>query len=154
MVRNNNRGASLIAAVFLILVLSFLGWVMLSMSTLASRESINELYSARAYYDACSAAEVAIVLIDQTEVNNWPSSTPLHPLHPSPPLKPGDMVWVEIVYQFEQGEATVKAETKVKSLIPLTVTDYWKLTATATNGTEASADYAKRRLIVKFLKKL
>ena len=122
MIRNNNRGASLIAAVFLILVLSFLGWVMVSMSTLASRESVNELYSARAYYDACSAAEVAIVLIDQ-----------------------GDITAAgQTYYQFEQGTAEVDAQ--------LEAIDYWKLTVTATNGSDGSADYAKRRLLVKFKK--
>ena len=128
MVRNNNRGASLIAAVFLILVLSFLGWVMLSMSTLASRESVNELYSARAYYDACSAAEAVIVMLDREDI-------------PAP--APGDLPVLRR-YQFEQGWA----EVEILAESP----NYLKLTATATNGSDASADYAKRRLIVKFLK--
>ncbi len=123
MVRNNNRGASLIAAVFLILVLSFLGWVMLSMSTLASRESVNEFYSARAYYDACSAAEATIVKIDQGVITA---------ADPSP------------VYQFEQGKAMVEVKKEAS--------DYYQLTVTATNGSVGSADYARRRLIVKFLK--
>jgi len=118
MTRYNNRGASLIAAIFLILVLSFLGWVMLSMSTLASRESVNELYSARAYYDACSAAEVKIVQIDQ-----------------------GDAT--DAVYRFEQGQATVDVEQK---------SDYYTLTATATNGSNGTADYSKRSMMVKFKK--
>ena len=124
MIRNNNRGASLIAAVFLILVLSFLGWVMVSMSTLASRESVNELYSARAYYDACSAAEVRIVQLDQGKTD------------------------FKLVYQFERGEATVRA----KKPRPLVAPNYWILTTTATVGKDGSADYAKRRLLVKFKK--
>lgn len=112
----DTSGASLIAAIFLILVLSFLGWVMLSMSTLASRESVNELYFARAYYDACSAAEAKIVQIDQ-----------------------GDAA--DAVYRFEQGQATVGVEQK---------SDYYTLTVTATNGRDGTADYSKRRMMVKF----
>lgn len=118
----DSSGASLIAAVFLILVLSFLGWVMVSMSTLASRESVNELYSARAWYDACSAAEAEIVLLDR-EVITAAGQT---------------------YYQLEQGQAEVDAR--------LEAADYWKLTAVATNGSAGSADYAKRRLLVKFKK--
>jgi len=107
------------------MVLSFLGWVMVSMSTLASRESVNELYSAQAYYDACSAVETRIVQIDQG----------------------GDAG--RKYYQFDQGKVDVDAEKTEKP-------DYWywKLTVTATNGNEGSADYSKRQLIVKFLKKL
>jgi len=115
-------GASLIAAVFLILVLSFLGWVMLSMSTLASRESVNELYSARAYYDACSAAEATIVLLDQNIIT----------------------AAGQTFYQFEPGQATVDVKTEA--------TDYWQLTATATNGSDGTADYSKRSMMVKFKK--
>ncbi len=118
----DSSGASLIAAVFLILVLSFLGWVMVSMSTLASRESVNELYSARAWYDACSAAEAEIVLLDR-EVITAAGQT---------------------YYQLEQGQAEVDAR--------LEAADYWKLTVAATNGSAGSADYAKRRLLVKFKK--
>ena len=120
MIRDNNRGASLIAAVFLILVLSFLGWVMVSMSSLAGRESVNELYSARAWYDACSAADIRIVQLDQGKTDGTLS------------------------YQFEQ--VTVGVEVTSISA------DYWRLTVTATNGKEGSADYAKRRLLVKFKK--
>ncbi len=122
---HDSSGVSLIAAVFLIMVLSFLGWVMVSMSTLASRESVNELYSAQAYYDACSAVETRIVQIDQG----------------------GDAG--RKYYQFDQGKVDVDAEKTEKP-------DYWywKLTVTATNGNEGSADYSKRQLIVKFLKKL
>jgi len=120
MIRDNNRGASLIAAVFLILVLSFLGWVMLSMSTLASRESVNELYSARAYYDACSAVDVRIIQLDRGKID------------------------AKLFYQFEQGSVMVDARQEA--------TDYWQLITTATNGSDGSADYAKRRLIVKFKK--
>jgi Tfp pilus assembly protein PilX len=118
----NSKGASLIAAVFLILVLSFLGWVMVSMSSLASRESVNELYSARAWYDACSAAESEIVLLDRGVVT---SAGQTH-------------------YQFEQGVVEVDAR--------LGAADYWQLTTTATNGSAGSADYARRRLLVKFKK--
>ena len=118
----DSSGVSLIAAVFLILVLSFLGWVMLSMSNLASRESVNELYSARAWYDACSAADVRIVQLDRGKTD------------------------VKLFYQFEQGSVMVDVQQEV--------TAYWKLTVTATNGSDGSADYARRRLLVKFLKKL
>jgi Tfp pilus assembly protein PilX len=118
----DSKGASLIAAVFLILVLSFLGWVMVSMSSLSSRESVNELYSARAWYDACSAAEVEIVLLDRGVV------TAAGQTH----------------YQFEQGTAEVDAR--------LEAADYWLLTITAVNGSAGSADYARRRLLVKFKK--
>jgi len=116
---SDSGGASLIAAVFLILVLSFLGWVMLSMSNLASRESVNELYSARAWYDACSAAEAKIVQIDQ-----------------------GDAA--DAVYRFEQGQAAV--EVKAESA------NYWQLTITATNGSNGTADYSKRSMMMKFKK--
>ena len=58
-------GVSLIAAVFMILILSFLGWVMVGMSNLSSREAGNEIQAARAYCDACSAAEVRVVQLDQ-----------------------------------------------------------------------------------------
>lgn len=116
----NSSGVSLIAAVFLILVLSFLGWVMLSMSNLASRESVNELYSVRAYYDACSAADVRIVQLDRGKTD------------------------AKLFYQFEQGQAEVDAQ--------LEATDYWQLTATATNGSDGTADYSKRSMMVKFKK--
>jgi Tfp pilus assembly protein PilX len=133
---HDSSGVSLIAAVFLILVLSFLGWVMVSMSTLASRESVNELYSAQAYYDACSAVEAAIVELDMD------AETAEKGLH----------YHYYYHYQFEQGKAVVDAEKLVDA--GTETPDYWKLTVTATNGTDGSADYAKRRLIVKFLKKL
>lgn len=119
---SDSGGASLIAAIFLILVLSFLGWVMLSMSTLASRESVNELYSARAWYDACSAAEATIVLLDENIIT----------------------AAGQTYYQFEQGQAVVDAQ--------LETTDYWRLTATATNGSNGTADYSKRSMMMKFKK--
>ncbi len=118
----DSRGVSLIAAVFLILVLSFLGWVMLSMSTLASRESVNELYSARAYYDACSAADATIVLLDQRVIT----------------------AAGQTFYRFDQGRAEVDAQSEA--------TDYWRLAITATNGSDGTADYSKRSMVVKFKK--
>ncbi len=93
---------------------------MLSMSNLASRESVNELYSARAWYDACSAADVRIVQIDQGGAAG------------------------QTYCQFEQGQAEVDVQ--------LEAVDYWRLEVTATNGSDGSADYARRRLLVKFKK--
>ncbi|MEA3241516.1 MAG: hypothetical protein U9P37_08110 [Pseudomonadota bacterium] len=146
MTRYNNRGASLIAAIFLILVLSFLGWVMLSMSTLASRESVNELYSARAYYDACSAAEVEIVRLDQNLDLNLGTRVNGKKKH--------------VYYKFDYKTAQDKDMAKVTTVNIRDLSsdlNYWQLTTTgiigkADSSGEISSEHAKRRFIVKFKK--
>ncbi len=96
--RNRKSGVSLIAAVFMILILSFLGWVMVGMSALSSREASNEIQSARAYYDACSAAEARIVQLDQGAVTG------------------------SVYYRFGAGEARVDAAQEAAGYWRLQVT--------------------------------
>ncbi|MBN2331973.1 MAG: hypothetical protein JXO49_08825 [Deltaproteobacteria bacterium] len=118
----DTRGVSLIAAVFMILILSFLGLVMLAMSTLADKESTNELFSTRAYYGACAAGEVAVVMLDQGVIAG-----------------PG-----ETHMQFDQSRAVVACRQDAPG--------YWQLTATGTGGNESTSDYARRSMVIKFKK--
>ncbi|MBW1646361.1 MAG: hypothetical protein JRJ56_08605 [Deltaproteobacteria bacterium] len=116
---SSESGVSLIAAVFMILILSFLGWVMVGMSNLSSREAGNEIQAARAYYAACGAAEARIVRLDR-----------------------GDPA-ARLYYRFAAVQAEVEARQEAAS--------YWRLQVTATDGDPATTEYARRRLVVKFL---
>ncbi len=58
--RGRQRGAALIAAIFVITALATLGGLMTQMLTLGSEETINEWYSAQALYAAESGAEWSV----------------------------------------------------------------------------------------------
>lgn len=58
--RSHQRGAALIAAIFVVTALATLGGLMTQMLVMGSEETINEWYSAQALYAAESGAEWSI----------------------------------------------------------------------------------------------
>ncbi|MBN2232499.1 MAG: hypothetical protein JW781_06740 [Deltaproteobacteria bacterium] len=118
----NRRGVSLIAAVFVILILSFLGWVLAGTSIIAERESVRELFSARAHYAAAGAGEVMVVLIDRGQVS-------------------GDGT---AVVEIGSGRVAVSREEESPG--------FWRVAAVATCGNAGAPERARRRLEVTFQK--
>lgn len=67
----NQKGVSIIALAFIIVILSFLGIVFLSLFTTGTEESTNEYNSTRALYIAEGGAEAAIEHLTQSGASNW-----------------------------------------------------------------------------------
>jgi len=67
----NQKGVSIIALAFIIVILSFLGIIFLSLFTVGTEESTNEYNSTRALYIAEGGAEAAIEHLTQSGASNW-----------------------------------------------------------------------------------
>jgi hypothetical protein len=118
----NRRGVSLIAAVFVILILSFLGWVLVGIVILSARQSVAELFSAQAHYAAAGAAEAMVVLIDRGDEAGAGSA----------------------IVEIGRSRITVTRREEAPG--------YWRVVALGECGTDASPERARRRLELTFRK--
>jgi Tfp pilus assembly protein PilX len=66
----NSRGVSLIAAIFIIVILAFMGVMFVTLINTGSFTSVNDLQSAQALYVAEGGAENAVILLNTSTIAN------------------------------------------------------------------------------------
>ena len=69
-IRGNKKGVSLIAAIFMIVILAFMGVMFLTLFTTSSFTSINDLQSAQALYVAEGGLESAVISLNTSTLGN------------------------------------------------------------------------------------
>lgn len=132
--RQRQRGASLIAAIFLIVGLAALGLLLARTTALTSEETIAEWYSAQALYAAESGIDYAV---HQIVSGSWTTDDP-----PPSPWAPGTL------REVRAGQAWFYVYTELSETAGARL---WTITSTGVAGADSANPLAQRRVQVRFL---
>lgn len=134
------RGFSLITAIFLLVVLSGLGAVMLSFFTAQQQSSALDVLGSRAYQAARTGVEWGAFQVIRSGVGGGISCTAAGAAN-TPPALAGSLATFSV-------SVTCASSAHTEVAVPAGTLTVYRLTSTATRGAAGQTDYVERQIEV------